>query len=570
MQQVTSYKRKGKDANTRQRAMPHVLPVILAALTFACMVGSARALDAAPYSSGREVCSFSESYMTGPYYEALMDAELTGDLRKDLLAVAASQVGYAESDSASQLDGTRPGTGNYSEYGRYLGSNGRAWCSEFASWCARMAGVPEQILSSSRSASASSFGAPSLRWSDTMYANGSYVPRPGDLVLFAWDGTSPDAQILSHTAILLDMAESEDSVRLTLIEGNSRNAVRKATCTVDKADGWMGRGYVATIITPKYERDMHEDAVPTISCSLSENRWAFSVANLDIDAGDAVYYAIWSEENGQDDLVWYEALQAGSAWTVEVIPARHPGRGKVYAHVYSGALDGALKLQAGDVVLPPGERAPLVLRVQLGTGSTSRILLENAGDFGRVQFPVWSEAGGQDDIAWYDATHQDNGTWTADVDTRLHGGGHMIVHAYADGRMLCDASFAAPVSVRPAVSVQGLGGTRVQVIVSGLPNAASVLVPTWSEEGGQDDIVWYEAVHVGDGTWVAQIDCASHGIGDIVSHAYADSRFIGAARARVPDASGKVMRRPVGAVRGVSVQAPQHSGLVRGQTCALQ
>lgn len=195
---------------------------------------------------------FSLQYQSSPYYTALLDVEISGDQRSDLLAVAESQLGYHEGDQPDQLDGSYNGSGNYSEYGRYFGSNGRAWCSEFASWCARQAKIPTTVLGNSRSASISTFNAPYYTWGETVYAGGDYIPQPGDLVLFAWTGTSLDEAYLSHTAIVTDAKLDGDILHLFVIHGNSNGSVRESEYIVSVSDGSVSRGQIGYFVAPDY------------------------------------------------------------------------------------------------------------------------------------------------------------------------------------------------------------------------------------------------------------------------------------------------------------------------------
>ena len=92
------------------------------------------------------------------YYLNLNCLELTGDARTDIVMIAMSQLGYHEGNSPEDYAGNnQSGSKDYTEYGRYLNSIGRAWCSEFASWCIRKAGVPLKLVSNSRSATVYNF-----------------------------------------------------------------------------------------------------------------------------------------------------------------------------------------------------------------------------------------------------------------------------------------------------------------------------------------------------------------------------------------------------------------------------
>lgn len=209
-------------------------------------------METSEESSTQEIEDFSKSYMSGKYYQALMDVNLTGDYRTDIIAIAESQIGYCESDREDQWDGIYPGNNNYTEYGRWAGSNGRAWCSEFASWCATYAGVPTSILHPSRVANIEKFGAPYHTWKETSFVGGNYTPRAGDLVLFAWTGTSTTAKNLSHTAIVYDAVQNGETVILTVIHGNSNDKVRKSNFIVNATDGSTKKGTIAYFVAPKY------------------------------------------------------------------------------------------------------------------------------------------------------------------------------------------------------------------------------------------------------------------------------------------------------------------------------
>ena len=63
----------------------------------------------------------SAKYKDSIYYQNLTNVTLTGSQGADLVAVAASQVGYHEGDGESELGGgNKNGTKNFSEYGYCL------------------------------------------------------------------------------------------------------------------------------------------------------------------------------------------------------------------------------------------------------------------------------------------------------------------------------------------------------------------------------------------------------------------------------------------------------------------
>lgn len=200
-------------------------------------------------------------YASSNYYAALHKVALVGNYREDIINIALSQVGYHEGDSEKDYAGNNSnGSNDYTEYGRYMGSVGGAWCSEFASWCIRKAGVPTEIIANSRSANVVNFtkdtSAKWYSWDQTVYGGGDYLPRKGDLILWAWDENSHSIEEhLSHTSILFSMDKQNDgSVVIKTIDGNSSNSVKKCKYTVNASNGSLVNrtGRVCYIISPNY------------------------------------------------------------------------------------------------------------------------------------------------------------------------------------------------------------------------------------------------------------------------------------------------------------------------------
>lgn len=83
--------------------------------------------------------------------------------------------------------------------------------------------------------------------------NDSYVPQPGDIILYDWDdsGNGDNKNSPDHVG----MVEEISGNTITVIEGNYSNAVKRRTITVN---GKYIRGY----IVPKYEAE--EKAKPVV------------------------------------------------------------------------------------------------------------------------------------------------------------------------------------------------------------------------------------------------------------------------------------------------------------------
>ena len=140
-----------------------------------------------------------------------------------------------------------------------------------------------------------------------------------------------------------------------------------------------------------------------------------------------------------------------------------------------------------------------------------------------VKLPVWSSQGGQDDIIWYDAAKQNDGTYKLSVDIRRHKNnyGDYNVHMYyvqSDGSLQGVTGTTTKVE-EPKYSVTGTihienktsqGFDVVVTNVSSTKGVKTVKLPIWSSQGGQDDIIWYDAAKQNDGTYKLSVDIRRH------------------------------------------------------------
>ena len=140
-----------------------------------------------------------------------------------------------------------------------------------------------------------------------------------------------------------------------------------------------------------------------------------------------------------------------------------------------------------------------------------------------VKLPIWSSQGGQDDIIWYDATKQNDGTYKLSVDIRCHKNnyGDYNVHMYyvqSDGSLQGVTGTTTKVE-EPKYSVTGTihienktsqGFDVVVTDVSSTKGVKTVKLPVWSSQGGQDDIIWYDAAKQIDGTYKLSVDIRRH------------------------------------------------------------
>jgi len=138
-----------------------------------------------------------------------------------------------------------------------------------------------------------------------------------------------------------------------------------------------------------------------------------------------------------------------------------------------------------------------------------------------VRVPIWSDKDGQDDLTWYHADKQSDGSYKVHVDTASHKGdaGTYSVHLYymLDGKRtyITETTATVPesqVTGKLTITNQSSNGFDVVVTnVSGGGKAVQeVRVPIWSDKNGQDDLTWYHADKQSDGSYKVHVDTASH------------------------------------------------------------
>ena len=77
--------------------------------------------------------------------------------------------------------------------------------------------------------------------------------------------------------------------------------------------------------------------------------------------------------------------------------------------------------------------APLIYFNTSVSENSIKISYLTSADCDEVQFAVWSEEEGQDDLQWYPAEQQDDTSWKYDVDLKKHGSiGNYYIHVYVN------------------------------------------------------------------------------------------------------------------------------------------
>ncbi|WP_419579866.1 GBS Bsp-like repeat-containing protein [Streptococcus suis] len=258
-----------------------------------------------------------------------------------------------------------------------------------------------------------------------------------------------------------------------------------------------------------------------------------------------VLVPIWSDINGQDDLRWYSATrQSDGTYKVSVNKKDHKdSTGQYHIHLYYQYSSGRGPIVDAIPFNLPVAQVQGKIQVQNvnAESGTFDVIISNVVGSSSVQtvlVPIWSDINGQDDLRWYSATRQSNGTYKVSVNKKDHkdstGQYHIhLYYQYSNGRgpIVDGILFELPrVSNSPIVQIQNidsdLGSFEVNISqVAMVSKDQKILVPIWSDINGQDDLRWYSATRQSDGTYKVSVNKKDHkySVGKYHIHVYYDS-----------------------------------------------
>lgn len=196
--------------------------------------------------------TYSTSYKKSKFYKNLKKLELCGTTRENIVAVAASQLGYHESNSRKDLKGTHKGKRNYNEYGRFYGYNGVPWCAIFVSWVARENGISRSVVPKYCAVRQyySYYRNRGLTHNWNSVVKRRYLPQVGDIILYSYSRGAT-----THHIGYVESAEYKfGKFHITTVEGNTKDAVRRVNMTLKKnnTSGKIGGMYITAFASPKY------------------------------------------------------------------------------------------------------------------------------------------------------------------------------------------------------------------------------------------------------------------------------------------------------------------------------
>ena len=250
----------------------------------------------------------------------------------------------------------------------------------------------------------------------------------------------------------------------------------------------------------------------------------------------SVSVPVWSDDKGQDDLIWHHATrQQDGRYRVTVKASDHNNStGKYHVHLYYTQLNGeqigvtatTTEVSIGKTVNKGKPSGRVTIENNNSTTGTFDAVIRDVvspNGLKEVLVPTWSEVNGQDDLIWHKAVKQADGSYRATIKSSDHKNsqGKYQVHVhYVDGsgqrRYVTETSTQLKLS-QPTGKVNIQNNNKetgtFDVVVTDVfspKGVQAVQVPVWSDQGGQDDLIWYSATRQSDGSYKASIKAENH------------------------------------------------------------
>lgn len=247
------------------------------------------------------------------------------------------------------------------------------------------------------------------------------------------------------------------------------------------------------------------DRASNVDVTVNDRTASISYTRSQAQEPYLIAHAVWSEENGQDDLKWYDTPQTP---ITDIDLSNHPGYGTFHVHTYIRIGERLVALNATTFhVDKPASKTHASV-----SGGTGRISFSRNKDqtHSKIVHAVWSEEKGSDDLQWYDA-----GEESTEFNLSKHRGyGRYFVDTYenVNGKMifLSGTTFHLE-NPKPIIETSFPQTGIMEITVKNVPDTMHrIVLPTWSDKKGQDDLQWYEASKNPDGSYSARVELRKH------------------------------------------------------------
>ena len=238
---------------------------------------------------------------------------------------------------------------------------------------------------------------------------------------------------------------------------------------------------------------------------------------------------IWSEKNGQDDIIWYNATRLNNGnYKVNVSLTDHKNeRGLYNVHLYYVETNGKLVGVGGTTYTVPAKVEE--------THTTTSYSLPDAGTY---TFKERSSIKAEPRVASPELAYYDAGM-SVNYDKIVSGDGYQWLSylSYNGNRRYVAVAKLAQQESKPSgtINIENLSNLGFDVHITNVSGGdkaiQSVSVPVWTAKDGQDDLVWHQADRQSDGSYKVRINVSDHKAeaGEYIVHLYyvQDGKMVG-------------------------------------------
>lgn len=238
---------------------------------------------------------------------------------------------------------------------------------------------------------------------------------------------------------------------------------------------------------------------------------------------------IWSEKNGQDDIIWYNATRLNNgSYKVNVSLSDHKNeRGLYNVHLYYVETNGKLVGVGGTTYTVPAK----VKEIHTTTS-------QSLPDSGTYTFKERSSIKAEPRVASPELAYYDTGM-SVNYDKIVSGDGYQWLSylSYNGNRRYVAVAKLAQQESKPSgtINIENLSNLGFDVHITnvsgGDKDIQGVSVPVWTAKDGQDDLVWYQADRQSDGSYKVRINVTDHKaeVGEYIVHLYyvQDGKMVG-------------------------------------------
>ena len=348
------------------------------------------------------------------------------------------------------------------------------------------------------------------------------------------ENTNDDSDLIENTnateaskpvssGTVVDSVEKDSSSSASETQSSSTASSSLAATVTDSSNATSASTLTSTQTTSSVGSQLRSASLMRIATNSSAQSSAVTKASQidqtlelkytgSINSGEVIKFAVWSDENGQDDIVWYNADQTGAAYADL---RKHRDYGKYNIHTYVNRNGKMVYLDA--ITLDVREPLPKQKIVKISEYKFEVIISDVPNYFNGITVPTWTNINNQDDIKWYEGVRQSDGSYKVSVDINNHNyeTGLYLVHSYGvlPNKQLVALAQTTHTVPKPQIkqTITQTSLASFDVVITGVPNYYTrVQVPTWTNLNNQDDIKWYEGVRQSDGSYKISVDIKNH------------------------------------------------------------